>query len=347
MEFNVSGFYSHLPIQKGDRIGAILCARVKNEPDNLAMYPFASGIVPVAAPFYGTYEGETSFSYHINYNTYLATQSGMSVTDYQNSIKSNLTAFSVKNDANEDYINAISKLIPREDELDLPVISENASEIEIKAKTDVVDWARKILDDARHATFVMLYEHEKVLKRLVDTGRGMQLVSTSSNGGEIFTLEYVYDRFVECMDKIDGILGQKTGLLFRSETKSLELLDGTNDPEVIKEFTNTLMLRNRAYIAFDALRHPMFLRLYRNAAMIPDFLDKIGGTWDILNYKDLKPYFIEAIYLYMGMMRMNGVFMESCYSGQDANALDHEFMNKVCAEIISDIRYKQRKQNGI
>lgn len=114
--FNVKGFYSHLPIRCGDKIGAIVCIKIcTRDTESLAMNTFGAGYIPLCPPIYGEYDDYGGIEDMVETKALeiFEKKTGLDFHEFVNlNSRNSHVDYHTTNDQAEEYIEVLKKILP-------------------------------------------------------------------------------------------------------------------------------------------------------------------------------------------------------------------------------------------
>jgi len=346
--FNISGFYSHLPIKFGDKIGAILCA-CQPGCSNLVMNTNGLGLVPLMAPVYGRYDDCGGID---NIVESLSTKVFKDLTgfDFQTLAdksyrNSNVTVKTPDNGNQFDDIpgyQAIIKHFIRHHHWAMPkeALIKNIEEARMKDETHVAEQYQSLLDyelgqeaALSDATFMLIYEHESVLRQLVRIG---EVHMNREWFDTVYDASEDYDKLAVYADKFGGSIFNIYEMeqhIMKGLKGTLENIKMTNDAEVIEKLkAETAATFNEDYFKMESDARKAELQLFTDWMRFSDFFCAVYKNQS-LSYAELKDDILELLYLDSGLYNMHGVYCPSSYAGQDIDAWEVSCMQTVFSEI--------------
>jgi len=329
--FNISGFFSHITIKAGDRIGAILCAQ-QTCTENIAMETTSMGLYPLMTPVYGRYNDEGGIEEMIESPSTEAFKN-LTGIDFIKFIGMNHrnggVSMNTKDNGNKfdnipDYQAIIKKLIPKHchtwtvEELERDIVKATADGDDemLKHYLDAKEYEENKEDALLNTSFLIIYEHEDVLRQLIGTGYNHM---NRTYAGDTYDAQKDYDTVAAYADACNGSIfniheiNARLHENFMAATEKLN--DGTlsgNDAEAYKQdifskYYERLDMSNAAEKAeaclfSDNIRYSeLFGAVYKNQQV---------------NHAELKNDILDLLYLNCGLYSLHGMYTPSSYAGQ-------------------------------
>ncbi|WQJ53554.1 MAG: hypothetical protein [Wendovervirus sonii] len=338
--FNISGFFSHLPIAEGDKIGAIVCAQYHNA-ENMAMESDSLGIYPLMTPVYGEYNDYGGIINIVeNYSTDLFKK--LVGTDFISFVEANYrnggVTINTEDNGNQfddipNYQKLIKKLIPTYYRL-WDNVPDNFKEFpeyvaEYKKMSAYED---KMEASMQNASFLIIYDHESIIKELIKIGSSYLNCTWLGNK---YDASENYD-----------IIAKATGYFNKSifDSQSIEHRLHIDFNQRIKDIESACE-ETREKLKHDATeKYIQMLEIFKNAnlavtKLIPmhisvnSFFGSVYKNIEVDNEK-VKTDILDMLYLDNGLHMMHGMYLPSSYAGQDINYADFVSMHKIMGNII-------------
>lgn len=350
--FNVTGFYSHLPIECGDRIGAILCAKTDRR-ESLSMETVSTGIYPMMAPVYGEYNdygGIESMDESASAQA-LKVFTGYSIEDFNEmihdfgdtSLKEFLNNKGKSKEGEEEYVNVLKKLLPKshiswnqkkDKEYLAKAILEN-DELMIDALKSSLRYHKNEIARIKSATFFFIFEHEAVLKKLHDIG------SSYMNGNHWYRdldASKSYDAVAKYVSILNGTIFDTFSAKMKFDAEKIKKieksLDRNPNSNSVKKATQTLI--ESLQLETEATKAER--ELISDTIKFSDYFGCIYRNNPKVNYLDsgIKSEILDMLYIDRGLYWLGGMYEASKYAGQEVHPEELIAMNTVISNIINN-----------
>lgn len=317
--FNVHGFYSHLPIEGGDKIGVILCAKLDRRAD-LGMETISDGFFPIMAPVFGEYDEYGNIEDIIPTNTTKAFQelTGVDISEFFELIR---------DIASEDYGQVQKKLIPEyhgkyHEKLlkeDLKKAIEAKDKSKVEALVSTMNYDKEQEEKLKTATFLPIFEHEAILRQFIKTGHDHM-------NGEVYGITLDAEKSYDAIEKFITLVGK--GTIFNPVAASFV------EDTTITQLTLDGKFGEYYKIQTTALQHENLLL----GNYIPSW-DYFGAVYrnQNLNYATLKSEILEMIYLDCGLKFHGGMYGLSTYAGQEVMQKEILEMHETISKIVQKL----------
>lgn len=343
--YNVHGFYSHLPIKCGDRIGAILCAK-EDRREDLGMETISTGICPIMAPIYGEYDdygGIENIDISASANVF-EKLTGVNVSEFAEMIH-DFPAVSLRSKISEErkeYINILKKLKPtfhgdrfvaHNKEL-LKKANEEKDQYLIDAISNNIRYSAKQKRMLKNDTFFFIFEHEDVMKYFHNAG--YSYLNGAHWGSEEYDVAKSYDALAKYVTLAGGSIFNVSDAVSKLHDKDMKFLNKVknnpadpNNGDLMSLTMQHLDLQSEALIAEKPLISSFipitdyFGCVYRN--------QKIDYT-----NSDIKNEILDLLCVDRGMYCMGGMYEMSTYAFQDINTNEVIDLHKVYEKITNN-----------
>jgi len=321
--FNLSGFYSHAPIQEGDKIGAILCI-VKQGKDGCPIGATGYGYHPIMAPVYGKYNDYGGIEdIEESYTTKLFKENiGISFTDFvEINYRNNETTLNTVDNGNScddipNYQNYLRRIIPI-----TPLISTNRDNQNLtKEQIEELERCDEMLNDyfinrERNSCVQIIYEHESVLKCLHEIGKEIFQYAKSHIENEIKKIEGNYSY----VDKLNEI---KSTLPAEEQNEANDLLVKIKEAKF-----DSLKYMAKQWLSLGDCHYDEFdISLYLNNE---NHLQILSNTESLNAIEEI--YSISHALNYCG-----GYFCPSKYDSQETNIEEKFKVNEIITNILKE-----------